>query len=291
MAYIIIAAIFGTAIGSGLTYLCMRSHWQKRLKVARQEVFDRYNTALNAEKEHKRLLEASSKSYLEEKNTLARNQSVLQAQIVTQQESYRQMKASYEKKLAAEQSAQLQLQQTHESQQEAAKAAARENVSLVLQQNETVEASNRVLEAKNSQLILANEQLQAMLQAEKMQHKEALKLAYRDPAINIGEIVRDLFPNLALLRDSVDEINRNKSDIVAILQQLKALDSKNFKQTKKIQATDKEWSECKIGMIRIYFRKESASPLNKCEVWVSRKKDDKSQDKDLDWLKKRPKKQ
>ena len=288
----VVIGVVGILIGSVSTYLYAKLYWNKQIRAARCEVL----SDLDKVKEQKHLLEASGRKWLKHRTMLERECAELKAKVASQQQQYAQLEVSRQKSLSEQSTDYEQLQQDYDSY----KTKAWDNVTLALQQEEELEAKNGDLQAENRQLISKIEEMQFMWKAEKLQYEAAeadyeqkLNEAYKEPNIDIGEIIRKLFPQLALLRDSIDDINRNKHSISAILHRLQALHNHDFEYSEKVKATGGEWSECRaphMGMIRLYYRKESDSPLEKCEVLVSRKKDRKSQKKDMEWLKQQPKK-
>lgn len=282
----------GVLIGSVSAYLYGRLYWKEQIRAARREVLG----DLDKVQEQKHLLAASGRKWLEHRKGLEQECTVLKAKVASQQQHYEQLEVSRQKSLSQQSTDYERLQQDYKSY----KTKAWDNVTLALQQEEELEAKNRDLQAENSRLTSKVEEMQSLWKAEKSQYEAAaadyeqkLNEAYKEPNINIEEIIRKLFPQLELLRDSIDDINRNKHSISAILHRLQALHNHDFEYSEKVKATGGEWSECRaphMGMIRLYYRKESDSPLEKCEVLVSRKKDRKSQKKDMEWLKQQPKK-
>ena len=163
--------------------------------------------------------------------------------------------------------------------------------------NVLLQAQLEKLDAERSHLQQAHQQAQQQLvqvhQQEKEQLEKTLKASRRSSDIDIAAVIKALFPSLILLRDSVEACDRNITDTATLLLQRQALENKNFKYSKKVHSTSGEWSEVRaphMNMMRIYYRKENTSPSHKCEVLISRKKDTKTQDKDLAWLRKQPKK-
>lgn len=288
----IVIGVAGVLIGSMSAYLYARLYWKKQIRAARREVL----SDLDKVQEQKQLLEASGRKWLEHRKVLERECAVLKAKVVSQEQHYEQLEVSRQKSLSDQSTDYDQLRQDYESY----KTKAWDNVTLALQQEEELEAKNGHLQAENNRLISEIEEMRFMWKAEKSQYEAAaadyerkLNEAYKEPGIDIEEIIRKLFPQLELLRDSIDDINRNKHSISAILHRLQALHNHDFEYSEKVKATGGEWSECKaphMGMIRLYYRKKSDSPSEKCEVLVSRKKDRKSQKKDMEWLKQQPKK-
>jgi len=289
---VVIGAVVGMLVGSVSTYLYARLYWKEQIRAARREVL----SDLDKAQEQKHLLEASGRKWLEHRTLLEQECAVLKAKVASQQQQYAQLEVSRQKSLSEQSTDYKQLQQDYES----CKTKAWDDVTLALQQEEELETKNGDLQAENSRLLSKIEEMQFRWKAEKSQYEAAeadyeqkLNEAYKEPDIDIEEIIRKLFPQLALLRDSIDDINRNKSSISAVLHRLQALHNHDFEYSEKVKATGGEWSECRaphMGMIRLYYRKESDSPLEKCEVLVSRKKDRKSQKKDMEWLKQQPKK-
>lgn len=306
----LVTFLFATLISGLCTYVYTRARWQKKLKATRQALYDQHRLALEEMSDRTRLLEACERKSLAQKSQLAEEKNrligensqlveekrrlteeavELNKQLASRRHDLRQAQSDYETHLLEMESDRAVLLQANEG----IKADWKENVDLVLKQNVAIEASSGALKDKVTQLTLDKEQLQLTLKAQATQHEDALKTAYREPNIDIGSLIKELFPSLEMMRDSVDEISRNKRDIIAILHRLQALENKTFDHSKKVRSTGGEWSECKapyMKMIRLYYRKESASPSHKCEVLISRKKNDKSQARDLAWLRQQPSK-
>lgn len=298
----------GVLLGCVSLHLYQRSHWQKRIKSARQELFDQHADDLERVQNQLRgnirtqrgLFDTRERALLAEKGEQAAKSSKLSQRLAQQQQENQRLQTDYEAQLVAERGNYDKLLFTLERE----KKKARENVDVALKQTVDIEAKNVLLQEKIQQLDFEKahlknahqqekEQLEQAHQQEKEQLESALKSSQKSSEIDLEAVIKALFPSLILLRDSIDECDRNKKDIVTILCQLQALENKNFKYSKKVHSTSGEWSEMRaphMHMMRIYYRKENTSPSHKCEVLVSRKKDTKTQDKDLAWLRKQPKK-
>lgn len=102
----------------------------------------------------------------------------------------------------------------------------------------------------------------------------------------IEELITTLFPDLILLRDSIDIIATQPENLVKLLKSLKDITDGQPYSPIKVRATDKKWSECRVphvSMMRIYFQKCKKS--SGYQILISPKKNQKTQDKDYEWLK------
>ncbi|MGC1308221.1 MAG: hypothetical protein WA885_13420 [Phormidesmis sp.] len=302
----ICGALAGALAGSIAYRAYAKSHWTRRVREVKESLYDQYKENSQIEAQRRRQLELRVRDLLAKGDALTEEGETLTKQLAGEKRDRLHMQANfakmlkeaqangqkiqndYEERLNTERGDRVKLQTEYEHYKKEAEA----NIDLALKQDIAIEASNRQLKAEVSRLRSEKENLQLEFQTEKEQFDQALKTACEDPDIDFGKIISELFPSLELLRDSIDEINRNKRDVSAILRRLQALNNKNFEYSKKVHSTGGDWSECRaphMKMIRLYYRKESASPRHKCEVLVSRKKDKKTQEKDLAWIRQQPK--
>ena len=309
MTNAVVMFIVGALTGCLSLHLYQRSYWTKQLKLTRQALFDQYShdlsevrTQLSGAAEQQaaqaKQQEQELRSHYEKRTeTLTAQLSELrtqtsaqkQAQTQAQQQAQQRLKIDYEAQLKSARDIYTQLKTKYHNDQR----NARENVDVVLQQNVEVEARNKKLQADIEQLVLEQQQLRETHRLEKAAFENSQKGSAHKSAIDFEQVTQALFPRLKLLRDSIEEIRYNKKETGAILRRLLALENKNFEYSKKVHSTGGYWFECKaphMKMIRIYFRKENASPSQQCEVLVSRKKDEKSQEKDLAWLRQQARK-
>lgn len=100
------------------------------------------------------------------------------------------------------------------------------------------------------------------------------------------------FRNLDLVRNSIDEImaeRHNEEKFTSLVQTLQALNDGNLgelKGHKKVNATKRRWSECRvphIDLLRIYFQKIGQD--KRYQVLIASKGDSKTQAQDFAWLK------
>lgn len=303
---LILVFIFGLLVGSSATYFYAKSYWIKRLKVTKQRLFVQYDSDIRAEQQHRQQLENREGQWLRQHEESANRESALAEQLEAKARSFRQRQVEYEKRLAAEKQVSLRLQDDYEarlgtargdraklqSEYDGYKLEAKANVDESLQESLTIEQRNRALDATNKQLENEKKVLESALCQEREQHQKSLEQAYQEPNVDFGKIISELFPNVKLMRDSLCEINKNKRNIGTILCRLQALNNRDFSYSKKLHATSNDWSECRaphMKLLRIYYRKEKRESGG-CEVLISYKKDSKTQDKDVFWLKLQPKK-
>lgn len=297
MVSAVITFIVGVLLGGVLLHFLQRSHWQKRIKSVRQELFDQHADDLERVQNQLRgnirtqrgLFDTREREWLSEKDEQAAKVSKLAQQLAQQQQENHRLQADYEAQLVAERGNYDKLSFALERE----KKQARENVDVALKQTVDIEAKNVLLQENIKQLEFGKAHLQKTHQQEKEQLERTLKSMHKSSGIDVEAVIEALFPSLILLRDSIDECDRNQKDIATILRQLQALENRDFKYSKKVHSTSGEWSEVRaphMNMMRIYYRKENTSPSHKCEVLISRKKDTKTQDRDLAWLRKQPKK-
>ncbi|MGB3300257.1 MAG: hypothetical protein WBA76_18495 [Phormidesmis sp.] len=305
----IVVFILGLFGGSLATYFGVRAVWVGRLKATRQMLFNQYDSELKVEQQQRRRLEGQMEAregdWLKWKATSASRALDLVKQIEEEERNRRQLQANYEARLDNAKQAYQRSQIDYEAQLEREKGdrlrlqneyhhyklEARANVDESLKESEAVEQRNQRLNELNQQIENKKNALEATLHQEREEHQQQLAQAYREADIDLGKLISELFPKVTLVRDSLNEINKNKVDAVIILCRLQALDKRDFAYSKKIHATSNGWSECRaphMKLLRIYYRKQKAES-SLCEVLVSYKKDSKTQDKDLAWLKMQPK--
>lgn len=297
MTNAVVIFIVGAMTGCLLLHFYQRRYQRKQLKLTKQALFDQYSNNLNQVKAQlsSELEQQASRAKRLEHELRSHNEkltaqlSALKQQVSDQLQAQQRLQTDYEAQLNAAHDNYAQLQTDYND----AQHNARENVDVALQQNVEVEARNERLQADIEQLVLEQQQLRETHRQEKADAKKNRKGAGHKSGIDFEQLTQELFPRLTLLRDSVEAIKSNKKETGAILCRLLALENKNFEYSKKVHSTGGYWFECKapnMKMVRIYFRKENSSPNHQCEVLVSRKKDEKSQEKDLAWLRQQARK-
>ena len=280
MINLIFTFICGAIAGCIAAGLLARIYWAKKLQVLKQSLLDQYDSDLAIAQQHNRLLENREKQWLKEK-----------ANIEQQLEAERRDRASLQTNYTAyRQNVQAQIQDA-----EAKVIDTREKgINLAVEQTKDIEDEKRSLQQRIEQLerslndtAIQNQQLKMQLERESARLATELKSAYNSTGLTFAAIATSLFQNLVIQRGSAVEIDKNRDCASAILRTLRAIDDKNFSLSKKLGATNKAWFESTapgLKMMRIYFRKNKPVP-GKCEVLISHKKDSKTQEKDIDWMK------
>lgn len=301
----IVVFVLGLLGGSLITYFYARAFWIGRLKATRQTLFDQYDSKIKAERQQRRQLEAREGKWLKRQETLANRGSALVEQIEEELCNRQRLQAEHEVRLDAEKQANQRSQSDCEtrlkvekgdrlrlqSEYSRYKLEAKADVEESLKESEAVEQRNEILHEINEKLENKKNALEAILHQEREDHQRSLEQAYQEIDIDLGKLISELFPKVILVRDSLNEINKNKSDIGIILCRLQAINKRDFFYSKKVQATSNGWLECRaphMKLLRIYYRKQKTESCP-CEVLVSYKKDSKTQGKDLAWLKMQPK--
>ncbi|MEL6940333.1 MAG: hypothetical protein AAFO84_14185 [Cyanobacteria bacterium J06598_1] len=298
-------------IGACLGRLSASRHWKKRLKATRQDLFAQYvgdidaaNRQRDAAERIQAQLEKKENSWRQQTKGATKREQALVRQLSAAEDRLRQQTSDHAQRLSAEQQKAHQLQadlnaQRSQQQQRYSnleteyhdyKRDARAEVDASLKESIIVEQKNRRLTSANQQLQAKNKTLTAAAESRQHNWEEQIRAAHLDPAIDFGEIIAKLFPNIELLRDSIDEINRNKETAATLLFRIQALSRGDVSYSRKVHATSNYWSECRapnMGMMRIYYRK-SKREADKYEILISRKQNRKTQDKDIAWLKKQP---
>ena len=102
----------------------------------------------------------------------------------------------------------------------------------------------------------------------------------------IMELLKALFPDIVLLRDSINVLVEQPENRVKLVKAIKDIYDGNPHQPTKVRATDKKWTECRvphINLMRMYFQKCKKDAGY--QILISPKKNQKTQDKDYEWLK------
>ena len=272
--------ICGIVSGCIVAGLIARIYWAKKLQVLKQSLLDQYDSDLAVAQQHNRLLENREKQWLQEK-----------ADIEQQLEAEKRDRASLQTNYKA-------YQQIAQAQIQDAKAkivdVREKGINFAVEQTKDIEAEKRSLLQRIEQLerslndtLIQNQELQAQIERENTRLETELKSAYSSTGVTFASIATSLFQNLVIQRGSAVEIDKNRDCASAILRTLRAIDDKKFRLSKKVGATNKAWFESTapgLKMMRIYFRKNKPIP-GKCEVLISHKKDSKTQEKDIDWMK------
>ena len=281
MINLIVTFILGSISGCIVTYLLARVYWSKKLQALKQVLLDQYDSDLAIAQQHNRILEDREKQWLEEKVAVERQLEIAKRDRLAIQADYDTHR----------QRAQIQLQ--------AAKAriidVSEKGINLAVEQTKDIEAENQSLQQRIEQLerslndtVIQNQQLQETLERKDAQQKLDIEAARDSSDLSFALVATSLFQNIVIKRGSAAEIDNNKDCASAILRTLRAIDDKRFRPSKKVGATDKSWFESTapgLKMMRIYFRKNK--PVQgKCEVLISHKKDSKTQEKDINWMKK-----
>lgn len=307
----IIAAVVSFLLGAGLVWLYARRYWMKRLYNAQQALSAQYSNDIQLEAQ-KTLAAIEKQSEIEERvncllnenERLTTDEAVLSSHLAIAQQELSTTKHTYEDRLALEKQQAKQsldqLREQHESElieknceftsikteRDECEQRREANLNIFFKENEALERTNQGLIADKQRLEAEIAVLQAALAEQKQIYEQDRDLASQKLDIDCGHIIRELFPNIDLLRDSSDEINRNRSDFSTLLFRIKALSTGDVSHSRKVRATHNVWSECRapnMGMMRIYYRK--AKDADRYEILISRKKDSKSQRQDIDWLK------
>lgn len=161
-------------------------------------------------------------------------------------------------------------------------------------QERTIQAQRETIQSLEAEQIRLGDRLTS-LEAELTAAQAKLD---RDRGIEteqFGQLINLLLPNLSFLRDSMAVmLALDPPRLQDVLGTLKALNDGTLGDTRqgqavkivKVRATHNEWSECRVphvSMMRIYFHKTKQQ--DGYQVLVSPKKDQKTQDKDYEWLK------
>ncbi|AFY39342.1 hypothetical protein Lepto7376_3105 [[Leptolyngbya] sp. PCC 7376] len=102
----------------------------------------------------------------------------------------------------------------------------------------------------------------------------------------ITELLKSLFPDIVLLRDSIAILTSQPENLVKLITAIKDIYDGHPYSPTKVRATDKKWTECRvphINLMRIYFQK--CKKESGYQILISPKKNQKSQDQDYEWLK------
>ncbi|MEO1393966.1 MAG: hypothetical protein AAFV90_13740 [Cyanobacteria bacterium J06634_5] len=323
MISVVLSFLVGALSSGLLVHFYERSHWKKRTKqqvrTARQALVDQHThdisslreslTSAQQDKQRRQAdYEAQLNSQLDNQRetyeTQLRNQN---SRLKTQEDTFRRQLSALNQQLTQQTQQQHSLNQEHtqqlkaehgnyaqlQTEYKALQNKDRDQANSLIEQQLELETRNQALTAEIQRLILEQSQLRKEHSKEMSALIANKKDADSQSDIDFELLTHELFPSLQLLRDSVDEIKRNKKESGEILCRLLALENKNFNYSKKVHSTGGYWSECKpphLNMIRLYYYKSSASPSGKCEVLISRKKDRKTQEKDLAWLRQRTRK-
>jgi len=244
----------GIFIGCVAFSLVLKFYWIKKLKVTHQRLLREYDEKLQLG--------------IRENFELEQQRQNLFSQLTSAQQEHLLIVAQYQ------------------TQYEKTKQEFDSELNTLMEQAINLEYHNRELKEENNQLILEMESISSPVISSTPQcqtHEEEFGL---EIDTKFGQILQALLPNLIFLRNSTKLISESHN-LVFLLTRLKAINDSDFTDCKKVRATDNEWFECRvahISMMRIYFQKcKSAS--GKYQVLISPKKNQKTQDKDYEWLK------
>lgn len=104
--------------------------------------------------------------------------------------------------------------------------------------------------------------------------------------VQLGELLTCIFPDIVLLRDSLDVLASQPENLIKLIKAIKDIYDGHPYSPTKVRATDKKWTECRvphINLMRIYFQK--CKRESGYQILISPKKNQKSQDQDYEWLK------
>ncbi len=311
----ILTLVIGLALGSSLVWVYARRYWIKRLYNAQQAISAQYSNDIQQEarktqtaierrfelEEKIRLLQDEHEDLTTHVATLSNHLEAAQQALKTAEQTYEE-RLALEKKKASQSSREMQERYEGDLIEKQCECTSLKmeldkceqnketNLGIFFKEHEALEQTNRILAADKQRLESELLTLQAELIEQKQLYNHDRCLAAQKLEIDFGHIIDELFPNVDLLRDSLDEINRNKNDFSTLLFRIRALSSGDVSHSRKVRATHNVWSECRapnMGMMRIYYRK-TKEDLDRYELLVSRKKNSKSQKQDIDWLKTQP---
>jgi len=315
MLYAVITFGIGIVIGGGVTQRLAKQYWQRRLKETRQALLARYMGDIQAEARQRETaerikgqLEKSERVWLTKEegwtkqeqalagqlSALKQNQQKqkqdqerwikleqnkvrsLEAQLKKEQCQWQDEQENYKRQLEHQQSNHLKLQIEHNKH--------REDMSASIQSSLEVERKNTALNHEVERLRDRLKKSEIALEQSEKAHTLALTAAAQEADLNLSEIVEKLFPNVELLRDSVAQLSQHKRDFGTVLAEIQTLvQHRKHTHFAKVRATQGKWSECRAGkMGRIYYRKTATQ---KYKILISWKKNEKSQKKDIEWLK------
>lgn len=217
--------------------------------------------------------DAQRESHPQQLQQLQEHNQGLQAQLAEQQQQLQQLDQQHD---AARQELQLFLENFDNSSQE--------------QKIQTQQATIQTLESEQAILRDRLKTLEAALQAAHERLAEGIVVN----SAQFKALICLLLPNLEFLRDSLEVmLQLDLSRLHDLLATLKALGDGTLNdghrqavRVVKVRSTDGKWSECRVphvSMMRIYFQKNKLR--DSYQVLVSPKKDQKTQDKDYEWLK------
>jgi hypothetical protein len=220
------------------------------------------------------------------------------------QQLQEQLQAQLKQEIAAREQLQQQLRQEQELNQIHQKKLRESNQdideileSLEQSQRDVISQKDQViaeLQARNNEQAISLEQLKVELFTLKQNPHLATQneaansnnnLGYWSPA-QLEELLKYLFPDIVLLRDSLDVLASQPDNIIKLIKAIKDIYDGHPYSPTKVRATDKKWTECRvpqINLMRIYFQK--CKKDSGYQVLISPKKNQKSQDQDYEWLK------
>ena len=285
--------IFGVASGCIAFYFLSKAYWKKQLTALKKS----HLAQLNQYDSDRQQRQASAQRWIEQRNQLEKKLADVKRQSSkTELRQREQLQQQYEQQVAKAKGDRAILQSEFEQYKQTAKAQlaaeTEKGVNLAIEQGKLLEADKRSLQSKLENLqnqlnnsVIKNAQLQSEIEQNQQRCNSELEQAHENAGLTFATVAKMTFPSLEILQHSETEIDKHPERAAGILQILKAIDNREFGNSKKVRATNNTWfeSKSKLGAVRVYFRIDK--PISgKCEVLIS---DKRRQEKDLMYLKDR----
>ena len=309
-----------------LSYISFQKKWRQRLKAERNELIRQLDIKLTFELNQKSKLEEEKKTILREFDLEKEGHLSLQRKYEQFEQDTDDNLSDFRAKVSYLEKGNQNLRDEKEQLLHKNKQLAHSNEQLnhrreqLMLEKEQLTLENEQLIHRNKQLILENEQLifegdqktlkyeelilkksaleethnQVILQLDlaskksRIKNPKSNKESLQESNNKLDEAIPILLPSLIFLRDSIERIEEESRGFNFLISNLKLINDGDFAGSVKVKATHSEWRECRVqqmNMMRIYFQK-CKSAKSQCQVLISLKKNQKSQDRDYEWLKK-----
>ncbi|MEM9906315.1 MAG: hypothetical protein AAF921_14955 [Cyanobacteria bacterium P01_D01_bin.44] len=281
----------GTLSGCLIGYFLSRFRFRKKSKIekqANQKFLKKIDERFQLERTRNNELERQTQNILKRFDLEKKAHAITQQLLEAEKETYLTAQQEFERSRQENEAALNELieQERHHKSENRINDLVNENQQLKTQKDYLAcekEKIKTVLQQLESQCESQSKSIdQLSCQLEKIRADFLNKFALS---------ITVLLPNLIFLRSSIELIDSDSDNFPSLLSQLKAISDGDFSGSQKVKATNNEWRECRvksIRMMRIYFRQCNSESF-RYQILISIKKDNKTQHRDFEWLKRQSK--
>ncbi len=322
-----ISFVLGILSGCSILFPLINIYWKQKLNLEKRSLSSNFSKVLRLEIRQKKELEEERDRLLKKLDSEGQDYLLLQKQydqfeqeVADKLTDFNQqvIKLENENRTFRDERKRLSLEKERLSREKEQLVHRTEQLTLkngrLLEGTEQLTLRNKQLSLENDQLLQETEQLTVEyenLLVKKKQQEEALKkrrsqseptnkvsqkkiqqknkYSRREADKKIQQILSVLLPKIDLLRDSVELMVAESHNLDPLIAKLKSIHDGDFTGSVKVKATHSEWRECHVqqmNMMRIYFQR-CHSDKSRYQVLISPKKDQKSQNQDYEWLKRK----